>query len=577
MTDKIGDELEIYNAKSLVHSIKEKWIQINLPNLYNYLIDKPGNTFAEKVFLLDNRVGACKICSSQTKFLSISRGYREYCSKKCSNNDLELSKIKSEKFKKTSLEKWGVDNPAKDSKVIQKIKKTRASLDNASILEKSKKTTLKNWGVENVSQSDEIKKKKAEKTLKNWSVENPFQSDIIKQMIKKKHLEVLGVDHPLKSDKIKSKMKETLSERWSVDNPSRSSFVKNKKHNNRNSGLTKSTLNSQPSFSSYLGGGLYEMKCDEGHVYEITRHLYHARIRIRANLCTICNPIGELTSVREIEIFNWIKTIYQGKVISRYRDNLEIDIYLPELKIGFEINGLYWHSDAYKKLSYHLDKSNYFKEKGIQVYHIWEDDLNEKMEIVKSQISNWIGLSSNRLFARKCEIRQITSSKIIRDFLDKNHIQGYIRTSLNIGLFYNNELVSLMTFDHTEGRKTMSSSEWNLSRFCTRINYNVIGGASKLLNYFIKTMHPTRLISYADKSWSEGALYQKLGFKLVNETSPDYKYIIDKKRINKQKFKKSNLVSEGFSAELSESEIMMNRGIYRIWDCGQLKFEVTFS
>lgn len=168
MNNEIKNELEIYNAKILAHSIKEKWIQINLPNLYNYLIDKPGNTFAEKVFLLCNRVGTCKICSSKTKFLSISRGYREYCSKKCSNNDLELSKIKSEKFKKTSLEKWGVDNPAKDKSIIDKIKNTRANLDEAEILAKSKKTTLQKWGVENVSQSDTIKKKKIDTTLKNW-------------------------------------------------------------------------------------------------------------------------------------------------------------------------------------------------------------------------------------------------------------------------------------------------------------------------------------------------------------------------------------------------------------------------
>jgi hypothetical protein len=577
MDEILLGELQIYRDKSAKHSLKESWIEKNLPNLYNYFLDKKGRSFAEKIYLLDNSQALCKVCNAETKFLSTTRGYREYCSKKCSNGDSNLSKIKAESFKKTSLEKWGVDNPAKNNDVKHKIKKTRATLDNSLILEKSKKTTLEKWGVENVSQADEIKKKKAEKTLKNWGVDNPFQSETIKEIIKEKHLERFGVDHPLKSDWIKSKIKETVLEKWIVDNPAKSNLIKDKKFNNRNSGLTKSTLNQQPNFVSYLGGGLYEMKCEQGHTYEITRHLYHARVRIKGKLCTVCNPIGEMTSVKEEGILNWIREIYHGEVLSRWRDGLEIDIYLPDLKIGFEINGLYWHSEVYKKTSYHVDKSNYFKGKGIRIYHIWEDDLENRLEIVKSQIVNWIGLSSNRIFARKCEIKEVTDSKIIREFLEQNHIQGSIRTSLNVGLFYNSELVSLMTFDHTEGRKNMLDGGWNLSRFCNKTNSNVVGGASKLLKYFIDRYKPTRIISFADKAWSDGALYFRLGFRLVNETEPDYKYVIDKKRVNKQRFKKSNLVAEGFSNDLSESEIMLGRGIYKIWDCGQLKFEFRAS
>lgn len=315
------------------------------------------------------------------------------------------------------------------------------------------------------------------------------------------------------------------------------------------------------------------MKCnDQEHVYQITRHLYHARLRIESKLCTICNPIGDLKSVKEVELFDWIKTVYEGEVIQNYKDGLEIDIFIPDLKLGFEFNGLYWHSELFKEKNYHINKTNYFSEKNIRIIHIWEDDWSEKKEILKSQIRNWLGVNKEKVFARKCEIKVITDSKVVRKFLDNNHIQGWIRTTLNLGLFHEEELVSLMTFDHSEGRKTMTENEWNLSRFCNKSNSNIVGGASKLLNHFIKKWKPSRIISFADKEWSLGELYFKLGFKQISESKPNYKYVVNKKRINKQRFKKSNLVSEGFDSSKSESEIMHERNIYRVWDCGQIKF-----
>ena len=109
----------------------------------------------------------------------------------------------------------------------------------------------------------------------------------------------------------------------------------------------------------------------------------------------------------------------------------------------------------------------------------------------------------------------------------------------------------------------MNDDEWNLSRFCNKINTNVIGGASKLLNYFIKNYNPTRIISYADKDWSIGNLYEKLGFSLVKEINPDYKYIINGRRVHKSRFRKSY-------TGVSESKIKM----LKIYDCGKLKYEL---
>ena len=305
------------------------------------------------------------------------------------------------------------------------------------------------------------------------------------------------------------------------------------------------------------------------HICEINQLNYHGRIKNNTTLCTICNPIGDSKSIKEKNLFEYIKSVYNGRIIQSYRDGLEIDIYLPELKLGFEFNGLYWHSEKYKDKNYHLDKTNYFKEKGIRIIHIWEDDFDNKFDIIKSQILNLLG-KSEKVYARKCIIKEV-SIKETRQFLDDNHIQGFVNSSVKIGLYHQDELVSIMTFDSFEGRKKMEDGSYNLSRFCNKLGYNVVGGASKLLSYFIKEYKVTRIVSYADKDWSIGNLYYTLGFNNILESKPDYKYIVDGKRVHKSRYKKSRLGIQGTS--ITEHQETKRLGIHRIYDCGKIKFE----
>jgi len=286
---------------------------------------------------------------------------------------------------------------------------------------------------------------------------------------------------------------------------------------------------------------------------------------------TICNPIGSSSSIKEKMLLEYITSVYPGEIINTYRDKLEIDIYLPELKIGFEFNGLYWHSDKYKEKRYHLNKTNHFKDKGIRIIHIWEDDWDQKSLIIKSQIKNWIGLTTKRIYARKCIISEISTTQSV-DFLNDNHIQGRDRSSKKIGLFIDTKLVSVMTFNKLEGRKSLQVGEWNLSRFCNLLDTQIVGGSSKLLSYFMKKYNPSRIISYADKDWSVGGLYYNIGFTNINESIPDYKYVVNGVRSHKQNFKKSKLGIEGMS--ITENDHMNKLGHYRIWDCGKIKFEL---
>lgn len=361
-----------------------------------------------------------------------------------------------------------------------------------------------------------------------------------------------GVEFLQQSKKIREKSKYTLMKKYGVDHVSKAEEVRYKISN-----ISKDDL-----YIRYLSDNESLFICNEGnHEFKIKNDNYYTRNKSNLPICTICYPIGNSSSLKELEFVKFIRSVYKGLIIERYKDILEIDIYLPDLKIGFEFNGLYWHSNLFKEKNYHLEKTNYFKKRGIRIIHIWEDDWINKKNIIQSQVKNWLQLNA-KIYARNCEVKEVSNT----DFLNANHIQGNVSSVLKLGLFYNNQLVSLMTFDHFEGRKKMNDAEWNLNRFCNLLNINVIGGASKLLSYFIKNYNPERIISYADKDWSLGDLYKTLNFNIVYETKPDYKYVIDGKRIHKSRYRKSR-------TNISESKL----DIPKIYDCGKMKFEMIVN
>lgn len=200
---------------------------------------------------------------------------------------------------------------------------------------------------------------------------------------------------------------------------------------------------------------------------------------------------------------------------------------------------------------------------------IFEDEWKYKSDIWKSMLRNMFGLTENKIFARKCIIKKVSSSDA-RIFLENNHIQGFSNGVYAYGLYYNDELVSLMTFGKQRinlgGKKDENSFE--LVRFCNKLNTNVIGGASKLFKSFLKDFNPNEIISYSDKRWSTGKLYDMLGFKHIHDSRPNYFYVVNDKRENRFKYRKDRLIAEGYDKDKTEHDIMLERGIFRIYDCG---------
>lgn len=241
----------------------------------------------------------------------------------------------------------------------------------------------------------------------------------------------------------------------------------------------------------------------------------------------------------------------------------EIDLYNNDLKIGIEFNGNYWHGENIKEKNYHQEKSKIAEEKGIFIYHIFEYEWNTKKERIINQLNNLLKVNSQKIGARNCIIKEV-SNKEKTQFLEENHLQGNDNSSVKLGLYYNNELVSLMTFCKPRFNKKY---EWELSRFCCKANCNVVGGASKLFKYFMNTYKPKSVISYSNIAHTKGNLYKTLGFTLYEITPPNYVWCNGHEILSRYQCQKHKLLEQGYIGN-SETEIMHNRGYYRIYDCG---------
>jgi hypothetical protein len=301
--------------------------------------------------------------------------------------------------------------------------------------------------------------------------------------------------------------------------------------------------------------------------------------------CSHCSLQG--SSYSEKDVVAYIKTFYNGNIIENYRysGKKEIDIYIPELNIGIEYDGLVWHSNRYKDKNYHIEKTKELNNMGIRLIHIFEDEWLYKKDIAKSKIKHILGSNDNmRVYAKNCDIKELTiEEKNI--FLEKNHIQGKDNSSIRIGLYYQNRLVSVMTFARLRaslGNKKSDDGEYELVRFASGIELNVVGGFGKLLNYFKKNYEYKKIVTYADLRWSgDSNIYNKLGFEKKHESGPNYWYFNEKEsqkiRQHRFNFRKQNLKAkfpEVYNEKLTEFDIMNLTSYLRIYDCGNLVYEM---
>jgi len=286
-------------------------------------------------------------------------------------------------------------------------------------------------------------------------------------------------------------------------------------------------------------------------------------------LCPMCFPS---TSIFQNEIFRFITEELNIPCNSNDRDIIqpqELDIFIPQNNIAIECNGIYWHTEGNgKDRKYHLNKYQKCKDKNIQLLQVWESEWRDKQDIIKSIISSKVG-AVEKIYARKCKVSIITDRHLKYDFLNSNHLQGSDNSQLAYGLFYNNALVSMMTFGHRKITKG-DYKGWEMIRFCSKLNHTIIGGASKLLSHFIKDNKPEQILTYADLRFSRGLLYDQLGFTRTHDSKPGYWYNINGILKHRSGFMKHRLknILKTFDENLTEYENMKNNGYDRVWDCG---------
>ena len=573
-------DIETLNAST----VQERYFKLHYYDLYKYIINNtPEYKWTERLYMIYHNIDKrplCPSCGNECHFFNIKVGYGLHCSRKCISKS-NLTKLKKEQ---SSIQKWGVKNPMQSKEIQDKIKQTnleKYGVENVyqskEIQDKIKQTNLEKYGVEYALQNKDVQIKLKETCLKKYGVEYISQSKEFKEICKLNSLEKYGVEHPMKSDVVKQNVRKIHKEKYGVEYVSQRTDVAKKTADS----LRKNHMEKDANIIGYTDD--YQLiikcphcdckKCDKK--YFITPvGIYHDRKQINAEICTHLLPIKSLISTYELklrELLDKHNIEYQCSV--RNIITGELDITIPSKNIAIEFNGVYWHSTKNKKSKYHINKFNKCNEKGIQLISIWEDQYINKKEICESVILSKLGIYNTKLYARKCNLKEVQSN-IAREFYTKNHIQGFCSATIHYGLYYDNELVSMMSF----GKRSLGkgfNKEWELIRYCSKTNTLIVGGASKLFKHFIKEYNPENIISWSSNDTSNGNMYNLLGFKKENISS-SYWYV-DKNliRYHRSNFSKSNLIKKGLIEEndtRSESEIMNVLGYHKIFDTGQTKW-----
>lgn len=478
-------------------------------------------------FLIKNDLSGPPVCNADgcTSQIQFKKGrYREFCGYSCSAKQRTTESF--EKAKQTSIEKYGVTHFSKTEDFIEKMKQT----------------SLEKFGVEHYAKTEEFVNR-----------------------VKSTNLEKYGVEHPAQSDEIKDRLKKISKKKYKC------SFPQQKDYNME----IISIFDDKDQFKKLLYEyGVFDL-AELVNCHSATIHKFAKKFNIKL---PVRNQSQDELEIKKLLDDNEIAySMNDRSIISP----LELDFYLPDYKIAFEINGLYWHSERLKQKNYHYNKWEQCRELGITLFSIFEDDLNSNAVMWKSKILHLCGKTDTlKLYARKCDIKEVDST-VASKFLNENHLQGKCNSKYKLGLYYDGILVSLMTFQNTRNNQDNIA---DLNRFCTKIGYQVIGGASKLLSHFIKTYGQTynEIVQFSDNQYSDGTLYNTLGFELQYEIPPDYKYIVNGKREHKSNYRK-NLIQKKFNLpndyvrNTSEKVLMEEQGIYRIYDCGKKKWVLPLS
>ena len=507
----------------------------------------------------------CGFCG-KTKLIrnidSFERGYFRACSQKCDG----MKAVKKEKYKATSLKRWGSEN----------FYSSDAGKD-------ARKKWCEANGVSNSFQLESVKEKSRKTRRKRFGYDYTMQSPEKRALASERYKAKTGYSHQFENPEVVAKARHTADEKKKagVD------IYEKRRLGNRMRRYAEFARcrEIRPMFAeadfTRLDARLQyivplKWKCLKcGNEFEeLLDQNWSSRMHMPAR-CPVCHPLDASvgTSEAEREFAGFCGTCTE--IIENDRTVIapfELDVFIPSKKLAFEFDGLYWHCDGVKPAKYHLAKTELCAEKDIRLVHLFENEWAEKRQIVESRVRDMLGVYSQIVYARKCELRE-TGKDEARLFQDANHLQGAVESSVRLGLYFENELVALMTFGKCRFDKT---HEWEMLRFCCKLGYHIPGAAGKLLKHFERVYRPKSLVTYADRRWSTGNLYRVLGFRFIRNSPPNYWYFKNpslrlESRVKYQKHRLKDLLPN-FDESKTEVENMKANGYSRIFDCGNMVF-----
>jgi hypothetical protein len=607
-TDELRSEVLglgfVVDGKSYCGKLKNTMYSDLVEKIYAdfyYINGRNPIKISEAIYCLYHIVKPFKcLCGKDTSFIDFKNGYNKNCSSRCA----ALNPEAQWKLKQTNILRYGVDNPLKNPQIQEQIRetmKTRYGVDNPTksegIRNKAKETNRQRYGSEFVLQNKEIRKKGKDTMVERYGVDHPLKSIVFQTKQRETNLDRLGVEYPtqnatvvsksvetnfrlhgvknsMQREEVKDKAKATWTKKYGVDNPMLNQKLVNDMLNSNikkygvkatsqehYSFYAREILFNKEKFNDFMNGkSLNEaskiLGIDPSTVGDYCKNydIVISRSSYETEIATFLDSLG-------LQYLNNTRSIIPPK---------ELDFYLPDYNLAIEFNGLYWHSHEINgNKRYHLDKFLSCQSKGIQLIMINEDEWIERSSAIKNKIKNVCKLSNKGVSARKLTIKQIPNT-IGNEFMNQYHIQGESSgVIISFGAHYDDLLVGVIQFS-----KQRNTGDIELTRFCSD-DHTHAGMFSKLLSYSIKSQDYKKIISFADRRYSKGDVYEKNGFSAINVIPPDYRYIKNLKTFHKSTFKKKR-IQEKFGLDvtnLTESEAMTQLGYRKIYDCGKIKYE----
>lgn len=229
-----------------------------------------------------------------------------------------------------------------------------------------------------------------------------------------------------------------------------------------------------------------------------------------------------------------------------------------------DVHGLYVHSDGYHLAKsfdskYHTKRREVFTHQMVPFLQFFEDEVRDQGAIIKSLLLSRFGLADSKYQARKLAIREV-GPFTANEFFQKNHLMGSGPSSKSVGLFSGEELVCCLSY-----RRSMRRGKLEISRFASKLNSSVAGGFGRLVSYLKQFNLP--VLSYCDLRYATGKSYQALGFE-DKGTTLGFNWTDCQHRMPRTSCKAGNGKTEAQNA--------LERGLYKIYDAGQRRYELTY-